>query len=177
MKVTIFNGSPMKNDAVSTLTSYASSLLTEAGAETNEFFLYHMNIKGCMDCGVTRPDDDLKRLTEEFASSDLVIFASPVYTFGLSGSLNLFIEGLHPICKFNEAFAERIKDKDMAVMIAFGDAENTSPDVSGPLKMFCEHFSMRFTGEFAARNMEKDRLIQTYRNEISDLIGKVMKRA
>ena len=128
-----------------------------------------------MDCGIKRPDDDLKKLTDEFDSSDLVIFASSVHTFGLSGYLNLLIENLHPICRFDEAFAERIKGKKMAVMIAFKDADNISHDVTDPLKMFCEYFNMKYMGEFASYPADKDQLIGKYQNEISDFVEKVMK--
>lgn len=147
MKVTIFNGSPMRNDRLSSLTSETLKMIQSGGGKAEEYFLYFMDIKGCINCGVSRPDDELKLLIDEFVSSDIAVFASPLYPLGLSGSLKIFIEELFSQSKFDEKLAERIRGKKIAVMITANEGCDED-DAVRPLRILCESFGMNFAGAF-----------------------------
>ena len=145
MKITILNGSPKKDDLLSETTASVSDKLTAAGAEVKEYFLYYMNIKGCINCGVTRPDDELKLLTDEFISSDVVIFASPLYRWTLSGSLNIFMEEMFQLCKFDMRTGEMTEGKRSAGIVS-ADADADESEASKTLRAFSDNLDMIYEG-------------------------------
>lgn len=106
MKITVFNGSPRAEKG-------NTHIITEAflrgaasdGAQTETVFLAQKDIHpctGCYACWMKTPgrcifDDDMTGLIDLFLSSDLVIFASPVYVDNVTGILKNFVDRLIPV--------------------------------------------------------------------------------
>ena len=145
MKITILNGSPNKDDILAETTASVSDKLKAAGAEVKDYFLYFMNIKGCINCGVTRPDDELRLLADEFVSSDVVIFASPLYKWTLSGSLNILMEEIFQFCKYDMRSGEMTVGKRSFGIIS-ADADTDADEASRSLKAFSNNLEMLYEG-------------------------------
>jgi len=108
MKVLAFNSSPRKKH------SNTDRLLLpflegarEAGAETELVYLYGKKIKpclGCFDCwlktpGVCIQKDDEAALLEKMKEADIRVFATPLYVFGMTAQMKLFIDRIVPIAE------------------------------------------------------------------------------
>lgn len=76
---------------------------TAAGAECQVVTLAHLKINRCLACGrcqtadhhlecVHDGKDDVAALFRQMAEADIVVYATPVYVFGLSGLLKTFLE-------------------------------------------------------------------------------------
>ncbi|MFC1670674.1 flavodoxin family protein [Spirochaetota bacterium] len=110
MKVTAFVGSPRKNGNSDTLTDKFLEGAKEAGAEVKKFFLadYEINqCKGCFRNCMLKPgfkcsvhEDDMYMLHEEWLSSDLVLFASPLYSASFTSIMARFFERSIPLLHF-----------------------------------------------------------------------------
>jgi multimeric flavodoxin WrbA len=186
MNVTIFNGSPRKNGNTATMTSSLKDKLKAAGANADEHFLYYMDIKGCMNCGTCHSykglkecaiRDDAEKLIKIFLSSDLTIFASPIYMWHLTASLNAFIERLHSLCRHDSPAVNKMKGKRIAIAMTMGDDEYVAADAVNSLLMFCDYFEMEYAGAFAVPFADKEQIMRPlYQEKMQDFVKKIIKK-
>jgi multimeric flavodoxin WrbA len=101
MKITAFNGSPRAaqgNTYVMVEAFLAGA--KAAGAETEQVLLAEHKIepcKGCFSCWLKTPgkcvyQDDVPALIAKMASSDVVVFATPLYFFNVTGIMKNFMD-------------------------------------------------------------------------------------
>ncbi len=118
MKITIINGSARKGN-----TSTAIQTLAEGIAEGNEVEIIapdKLHIAPCKGCGACQrssdcvDDDDTNPTVDKIVSADAIVFATPVYWWGVSAQLKLVIDKLY--CR-----ATQLKNKKVGV-IAIGAA-------------------------------------------------------
>ncbi|MDR0198550.1 MAG: flavodoxin family protein [Methanomassiliicoccaceae archaeon] len=186
MNVTIFNGSPRKTGNTATMTSSLKDKLKAMGADVDEHFLYHMDIKGCMNCGACRSGDTLKEcaikddaipLLKKFLSSDLIIFASPIYMWHLTASLNAFIERLHSLCRHDPPAINKMKGKRIAMALTMGDDAYVAADVVTSLVMVCDYLALGYAGAFAVPFADKKQIMRPmYQEKMQDFVSKIMKK-
>ena len=184
MKVTIFNGTPRKNGNTAAMTTSLSEKLRSGGADVNEYFLYNMNIKGCMNCGACHAKkglsecaikDDAAILMKEFLASDLVILASPIYMWHLTASMNAFIERLHALCRHDGDMTNLMEGKKIAIAMTMGDDEYVAADVVNSLLHFCEYFKITYAGAFAVPFADKEQIKRTlYQEKMQDFVNKIL---
>lgn len=110
MKVTIFNGSPKgQRGNTSIIVDRLSQGMTEAGASVEKIYLSDLKIRqccGCLSCFALHPgrcviDDDMKPLLMKYALSDLVGFATPLYSNNMTGLLKNFIDRTLPLYNYH----------------------------------------------------------------------------
>jgi multimeric flavodoxin WrbA len=106
MKVTAFVGSPRKKGNTDTLVDRFLEGAKSAGAETEKVYLYDYTINPCQgcykNCWITPNDcmrwvDDMDQLIKKVISSDLTLFASPVYMASYTAQLTAFFERCIPV--------------------------------------------------------------------------------
>ena len=95
MKVVILNGSPHANGNTKAMVEAFAKGAKGAGHEVVECPVGTMNIKGCLACeychtkgeGKCVQKDDMEKVYPELASADVVVLASPVHYFSITGQL------------------------------------------------------------------------------------------
>lgn len=101
MKVITLQGSPRKNGNTAKVLSWVEQELGALGHEVESIFLNTKNLKGCLACGKCKekPDtvgciqkDDIPEILEKMTRAELVIFASPLYFWGVSAQLKTVID-------------------------------------------------------------------------------------
>lgn len=104
MKILILAGSPRINGNSNTLVNSFIKGAKENGHEVVKFDCGHAKIHPCMACdkcerdGVCAfADDDFRFVRENIIDADMVIFASPMYYFGISAQLKTVIDRFYGI--------------------------------------------------------------------------------
>lgn len=106
MKITILNGSPRKQNTAAMVEAFAAGA-REAGHEVDVLHVGRMNIAGCKGCeychtkgeGKCVQKDDMDKVIPAYLESDMLIFASPVYYFGMTAQLAAAIQRVYCIGK------------------------------------------------------------------------------
>jgi len=122
MKAIGIIGSPRKKGSTALLVAEALRGLEDGGAETEEYFLNEMNIKGCQGClackkpeAVCAVKDDMAVLYDEIRSADAVVIGSPVYMCQMTGQTKLFLDRLFAF--MNIDFTHRLGEGRKTLMI------------------------------------------------------------
>ena len=103
-KIVILNGAGKKNG--NTAAMIEAFKVGTVGNEVTEFYLQTMNIHGCLDCGGCRrkekgsaepcvQKDDMRQIYAAVREADVVVFASPVYWWDITGTLKTAIDRLY----------------------------------------------------------------------------------
>ena len=101
MKIIALQGSPRKKGNTAKVLSWVEEELMALGHNVETIFLNSKNLKGCLACGKCKekPDtvgciqkDDIPEILEKMTKAELVIFASPLYFWGVSAQLKTVID-------------------------------------------------------------------------------------
>ena len=101
-KIVILNGSPRRSGNTSALIKAFTEGAESAGHSVTEFFLDRMNIHGCKGCfgghsGRECPcvqKDDMDQIYPVVKDSEVIVLASPLYYWNLSGQLRTAVDRL-----------------------------------------------------------------------------------
>ena len=138
--------------------------MKEAGAKVDLFYTRKLNINPCtgeFNCwlktpGVCYHDDDMKMIIPKFVDADVIVIASPVYVFGITGPMkNLFdriIPIAHPFIELRDGHSHhpsRGKHKTRKYVLVsncgFWEKDNFDPLVSY-METFCKNTASEFAG-------------------------------
>ena len=120
-RVLILSSSPRKNGNSDTLCHNFASGAKDSGNEVVEIFINDKNINYCKACaycekhnGVCTIKDDMVDIIKEIFASDVIVFASPVYFYSISGQLKTLIDRLVTAYRL-------ITNKEIYYIFAAGD--------------------------------------------------------
>ena len=105
--ILILNGSPRKNGNTSALVEAFARGAEEGGSKVVPVFLGDMTIHGCKGCfgGGKNPDspcvqkDDMEKLYPVYRQADVVVLASPLYYWSISGQLKTAFDRLFAVAE------------------------------------------------------------------------------
>ncbi|MBD5557222.1 MAG: flavodoxin family protein [Desulfovibrio sp.] len=103
MKIVIITGSHRPGSNSGILADHFQKGVEEAGHNIFRFDAAHKTIHGCIGCdrchmnGPCIFDDDFTPLREPLVAADMVLFASPMYYFGMSSQIRSVIDRFYAI--------------------------------------------------------------------------------
>ena len=103
MKVLVITGSPRKNGNSATLADHFIKGAKEAGHEVVRFDAAFKKVHPCIacnSCGMNGPcvfKDDFELVRKHIVGADCVVFATPMYYFGISAQLKTVIDRFYAI--------------------------------------------------------------------------------
>jgi len=126
-KIIILNGSPRKAGNTTALTAEFKKGAEEAGNTVTEFFLDGMNINGCKGCfgGGKNPDspcaqkDDMDKIYPVYKGADIVVLATPLYYWTISGQLKTAFDRLFAVAECDPNY-QNPKKESVLIMAAEG---------------------------------------------------------
>ncbi len=104
MKILVLNGSPTPNGNTIALVNAFKEGAESKGHDVNVVNVAHKNIKGCMACNFCKRNngqcvqkDDMQEIYPLIQDADMIVFASPIYYFIMSGQLESVIHRFYAI--------------------------------------------------------------------------------
>lgn len=122
--ILILNGSPRKNGKTNKLVESFIKGAELNNNNINQFHLYDMDINGCKGCESCRSNgsciqkDDMGQIYDAFNEADVVVFASPIYFWTITGPLKTVVDRLYAILT-SKGYGEFRKDS-VLIMTAGG---------------------------------------------------------
>lgn len=135
MKILVLTGSPRKGGNSSTLADNFIKGAKEAGHHVERFDAAFKNVHpciGCNKCGMNGDcifKDDFEFVRRHITDSDVVVFATPMYYFGISAQLKAVID------RFYAVNGKIHRPKKAVLLMTYA---NTSPAEAEPIKKHYE---------------------------------------
>lgn len=98
MKILVLEGSPNKKGSTHLLADCFQQGAQEAGHTVQMLDIAHANIHpctGCIHCGYQGPcvqKDDMETIRGEILGADMLVFATPLYYYGMSAQLKTLVD-------------------------------------------------------------------------------------
>jgi multimeric flavodoxin WrbA len=181
----ILNGSPRSHGNTAVIVQWLSDSLAKHDWHINLHNLYNLNIKGCSHCNKCKSiqetpgcviRDDLIAILNQLAASDLIVIASPVYCWKVSGCMSATLDRFYSLFKDDHSL---IKGKPvMGAFTSGGDHFEGMQLCVAMLKMLCNYGGAKYAGTIAAANCtlpEELKQREALRKEVSTLVEQVSK--
>lgn len=136
-KILILNGSPRLNGNTHALIEKFSEGAKESGNEAITFDLIKMKIHGCLGCYKGGKDlsspcvqkDDMEKIYPSYRECDILVLASPMYYWSISGELKCAFDRLFAVAECDPHYEN--PKKDVILLVA---SEGDTEDNFKPLK-------------------------------------------
>ena len=177
MKAVLFNGSPRKGNTCTALEALKKGLSHIADLEIKEIKANDVRVSPCIACdtcgssGHCIADDDTNEIIDAVVEADVLIFASPVYWWGVTAQLKSIIDKFY-------SQAEKLHTKKKAGTIIIGEAEQEDPQYQLIPKQFaciCDYLGWEavFSATYTALNTEDLAKSESALKEIEELWKKL----
>ncbi len=121
MKIVILEDSPNRQGSSHMLAEEFAKGAGEAGHEVVSISAAHSKISpctGCVSCGYNGPcvqKDDMEHIRTEILGADMLVFATPLYYYGMSAQLKILLDRF---CAINGSI-QRKKMKSALISVAW----------------------------------------------------------
>lgn len=158
--IVVLNGSPRRRGNTAALVREFTRGAEEAGHTVTEFFLDGMEIHGCKGCFGGRSSracpcvqqDDMSRIYPAVRESDVVVLASPLYYWNLSGQLRTAVDRLFAL---EEGDGNLLRGCGRASCLLMAAEGNGFEDVRAYYDHLMEHLRWKNLGHvLAGGNMD-----------------------
>ena len=166
MKTCILMGSPRKNGNTNSILAPFAETLAARGASQKLFWLYDMEIESCTACRVCQKDwgifgcrcsDDVQSIFDAVLASDLLVFATPIYSWYCTPPMKALLDRL--VYGMNKYYGETKgpslwAGKRVALVVTCGYRPEKGADLfEEGVKRYCKHSGLRYLGMLAERDL------------------------
>lgn len=127
-RVVIISSSPRKGGNSDTMADEFLKGTVEAGNTAVKINIRDMELKfciGCLSCQRTGKcvlSDGMNELYDTVQHADILVFATPVYYYGMTGQLKTFLDRLNPLFSKDNSF------KDVYLLMSAAEEEMSAMD-------------------------------------------------
>lgn len=163
MKLLILFASPRPEGNTTQLLEKITKRFDDS-VEVTRFDLYKMNLKSCIACLRCQKvsdgfncvhDDDMQKIFDAALQSDLILFATPIYSFYCTPPMKMVLDRLvYGMCKYyGETMGPSLwAGKSIALVSTFGYPEEKASDLlTEGLVRYAKHNKLNFLGAYGER--------------------------
>ena len=117
MKILVLNGSPRKGNTLTAITAFAKGVSNKHELEVVD--TYKLKVSPCKGCGACQcykgcvAKDDSNMIVDKIVEADVVVFATPVYWWGITAQMKMVIDKCY--CK-----GALLKNKKAGIIVVGG---------------------------------------------------------
>lgn len=165
MKYTILMGSPRHNGNTAALLQPFLEENEKLGIEQEVIWLYEQNIQPCVGCKTCQDivgalgcvhNDDFERLYHKVLDSDLIVLATPIYSWFCTPPMKAMLDRLiYGGCKYYGAERQEsvLTGKQVVTFTTCGYPPEKGADLWGAaLLRWCKHSGSRYLGMYCHRD-------------------------
>lgn len=148
MKIVMLKGSPHRHGSSNMLASEFARGAEEAGHEIVAFDIPFLDVHpciGCGKCGMNGPcvfKDDNQAIKDALLDSDMVVFVTPIYYFGLSAQLKAVIDRFY-------SYTTRLSNRGLKTALitaAWDSNDDVMPYLVSYYEKLCRYMSFSDVG-------------------------------
>jgi multimeric flavodoxin WrbA len=149
MRIVILQGSPNLNGSTAMLAKAFAQGAGEAGHEVITIHAARANVHpctGCVSCGYEGPcvqKDGMERIRQEILASDMLVFATPLYYYGMTAQLKIVVDRF---CSFNSSL-NRKHLKSALLTVAWNSSDWTFDTIETHYKTLVRYLNLDDQGE------------------------------
>lgn len=127
-KISIVTSSPRTNGNSETMAHKFAEGAIASGNEVQYIAVRDLDLKFCTGCLYCQShdrcilDDGMNALYDTFGSSDVIVFATPVYYYAVSGQLKTLLDRLNPL------YIRKNRFKDVYLLATSADGDESAMD-------------------------------------------------
>lgn len=165
MKFLILMGSPRKVSNTAELTKPFIKELENSGAEVKYIELKDKNIapcKGCYACQQVEGEygcvikDDMYEIVDEIVKADVIILATPIYSFYCTTQMKAVLDRHYGLNKFyGSAQGSLWEGKSVGIIATHGyDTPYATEAFEVGIKHLCEHSKLNYIGMYSVEDTD-----------------------
>ena len=163
MKALLLNGSPRQGNTAAALEALKKGFANISDIQITQVNANDVSVSPCIACESCKSgekcvsDDDTNEIVDVAVGSDIIVFATPVYWWGITAQLKLLMDKMY-------SQSSRLHELDKKIgVIVIGEAEQDDPqyriipeqfrcicDYLGWEMRFCRTYTAAGTGDLAA---------------------------
>lgn len=168
MKYTILMGSPNRDGNTAALLRLFREECETLCVEQEVFWLYEQDIRPCLGCKACQEvlddlgcvhTDDLRKIYDSVQSSDLLVLATPIYSWFCTPPMKAALDRLiYAGCKYYGSVrgGTTYAGKPVATITTCGYRPEKGADLwEEGLRRWCKHTEMNYLGMFCHRDIGK----------------------
>jgi len=164
MRITTLLGSAKKKGNTATVLGWVQKELESMGHDVQQIYLHNKSISGCLGCAKCRenPDeiacvqeDDAIDVMQQMISSDVVLYASPIYFWGFSAQLKALIDRCYSLVTnyHKPGHASLMKGKRLGLLVTGGSVfEENAEGMFTAFDRIVEFFLAKKSGQLYLGN-------------------------
>jgi multimeric flavodoxin WrbA len=178
MKVLGIMGSPRRQSNTEILLDKALEGAREAGAEVEKVLISKLKISPCLEIYACRKDgncaikDDMQALYKKLLEADYVIFASPMFFYGVTSQAKAIIDRCQALWVRKHVLGMGKEDKRerRGVFISVGATRGTKLFDGAVLtvKYFFDAIGVRYSGDLLVKGIDNQAQIKEHPTALED---------
>jgi len=148
MRITVLQGSPNRDGSTAMLVDEFVRGAEESGHSCDVIHVCGMDVSpctGCVACGYEGPcsiDDDNGTIRCKILSSDMLVFATPLYYFGMTSQLKAVIDRF---CSYNSSISSR-NLRSALISVAWNSDDWTFEALTAHYRTLVRYLNLRDEG-------------------------------
>lgn len=148
MEITVLQGSPHKNGSSNILANEFIKGAKEVGHSITVLDAAHMDMHPCLGCGHCGMNgacvhkDENQTIRDTLLSSDMVVFVTPIYYFGVSAQLKMVIDRFY-------SYTMKLSEKQLKAALitaAWDDNDDVMPYCASHYEKLCRYMNFENCG-------------------------------